>query len=394
MGALCDDELLAVLLWLDAHALEAAERVCRRWRRLALSPTVCRAHRPRARVWDGAGDRAAVVAERTAERNWLAGRYARNTLPWPHEWGAVETQLDGPRLAVFHAGTAALFDARTLAPVWRVELPGPCCPAAAENARLAVFVEVHGDNVVHLVDAAGTLHATQVRLRDRPEFTMWRGRHVAYGVYDDDECTVTRMDAASGRVTRSLPLPPATVRLPEIRCATALADDVGIGIITWKHLVLDDGRSAAPALLRMRHSGAWILHACTHPDGRTIAALSDTGGLQTVRLWDMRALGRPRAEIALDPGPLSASFYGPQLSFGRDVVRISTAQYVTQFDLSTGQPLAVRWGFEPVRFGCLQSVSEAFATVVCEKGPLSAELNLCGTEITVYLFDGAYRQPQ
>ena len=390
MDALCDDELLAVRLWLDARALEATERVCRRWRRLALSPTVCHAHRPGARVWERLADRAAVVAERTAERNWLAGRYRRNTLPWPHEWGETETQLDGPRLAVFHEGTAALFDARTLAPTWRVQLPGQYCTAALENARLAVFVVIdpYGNaNLVMHVGAEGTVHATQVRLDHPPSFMMWRDQHVAYGVYDEDDTSVVmRMDAASGQVTRSLSLGSGATRRHARDCTVALADDIGIGVVTDTGLLLDDGRSAAPALFPMEAFDGHVHRARAHPDGRTVATVSYNDRLRVVRLWDMRALGRPRAAIPLDPATICD---WSRLSFGRGVLRISTALDVLQLDLSTGERLGVRWGFDARAFRDLQSTNEAFATIVHPADRLSAKLDRSSTEITVCSFDTA-----
>ena len=248
--ALCDDGLLAALLWLDAPALEAAERVCRRWRRLVLSTPMCRAHRPRARVWERLGDRAAVVAERIAEHNWRAGRYERKEVSSPGS-RVYHMVLDGPRLAMCADEAVDVFDASNLAaPLWHVDVPGVFRDAAMEEARLALFARPTSDHrhvaLYAGAPAAGALGTTDVRLEMHPGFTTWRGAQIAYVAARDGGRTVHRVDAASGRVARSLPLLPTDEPLPRMldmrSDVFALADGTGVGVVTRPGLRLDDGR--------------------------------------------------------------------------------------------------------------------------------------------------------
>lgn len=358
---LSDHELAVVLLWLEAPALEAAERVCRRWRRIALSPPMCRAHRPRALVWCGLGDRAAVVAERTTERNWLAGRYERKELACIPDERYPSTHLDGPRLALFARTSVVLFDLETLTQQWRTELPGSCKEAAVEDGRLAMFASdgASDGSVGIYVGTQGTLCATSLRLPLSPSFMMWRGTRVAYGTRRDSGPAVERMDPESGRVTRSLPL----VRL-EVGCLEfPLADDASLGLLGHDRLIVDDGRCACAALFSVeRPPRATLYGVHAHPDGRTLLTVSremgrngdDDARLYAYQLWDMRMLGRARVTI---PMCSDAEF----LSFGRQSLRSLSRGRVHHHDLDTGAPLGTPYEIDHPRTYSALLANEAFA---------------------------------
>ena len=398
--SLPDHELLAVLLWLDARAHEAAERVCRRWRRLALCPAACRALRPRARVWAALGDREAVVAERVAGRSWLAGRFGANG--HVDSDGECETcALDGPRLVLCNDSRVDVFDARSVDVLWRHDFSGTgrIVDAVVDGPRVAAFLHVDtlGNRHVclHVATAGGEVRATEARSAFGPDFVMWRGDRVAYGTCRDKVHALEHLDVASGRVARSLQLGAAEVE--DLADAFGLADGIGVGVATRAGILLDDGRSARAARFAMQHdpcchrqrpyvSFRWRVYA--HPDGHTLLTVpyydspygASWGEAPVVaELWDARALATARCTIALPDD--DAEF----LSFGRDAVRTVSGVRVSHFDLHGGAPVGEPWslGEEGEWVAC---ANEAFAVVVRYN-----EQNSSRFRFTVYASDDATR---
>ena len=398
--ALPDHELLAVLLWLDARALEAAERVCRRWRRLALCPAACRALRPRACVWAALADREAVVAERVAGRGWLAGRF-RESGHVESDPGCATFALDGPRLVLCDDARVDVFDARSVDVLWRHNFSGTghIADAVVDGPRVAAILRVgapgNGHGCIHVATAGGEVSATEARSDFGPDFMMWRGDRVAYGTCRDNIYTLERLDVASGRVARSLQLGAGEV--DDLTDAFGLADGIGVGVATRAGLLLDDGRSARAARFAMQHdpschhqrpyvSFRW--HAYAHPDGHTLLTVpyydspygASWGEAPVVaELWDARALARARCTIALPDDD------GEFLSFGRDAVRTVNGVRVSHFDLHSGAPVGEPWslGDEGEWVAC---ANEAFAVV----GGYN-EQNSNRFSYTVYAFDDAPR---
>ena len=394
-----DAELLSVLIWLDAAGLEAVERVCRRWRRLALSPPTSWAHRPRGRAWRQLGDRAAIVAQRITEPRWLRGHYRRTELPFAERTAFFV--LDGPRVAAFCDRRVAVYDVRTLAEAWHLDLPSSPFRGALDGERIAVFLERHDRDAAAdaAAQAAGWLNftmpgrlyagtaggicATSVvseHAVDDSEFLGWRGACIAYERRHHGR-KLERLDAASGSVVRSLVWDTAGRQLDFRQHRTfAIEDGVGVGWVTRHGLMLDDGRSDGVRLLAMGHDPRVARHehndfrTYAHPDRHTLASLSreiaDLPG-SVVQVWDMRALARPRVVIHNADDP-TISF----LSFGRRVLRTLGRNRVHHYDLDTGAAVGDPYPVaDPSTFCYVRCCDEASMVLTCRGSPVRTHVH-------------------
>lgn len=313
LEALHDDELACVLAMLDARSLCAAEACCRRMRRVALSPAVCRAHRPSGGAWARLPDREALVAWRAAQVGWSRARWTGRVL----KLGLRGTMhLDGSSLYTYRLGEQGITvcDLDDRAPR---SVPIPFVAFDDDDwhpARWVATMRADAGRVAALCGVpcrrdvarlwAGTPDGAMRPMRAYPVWSatglVWQRGLVAYSALDDAGTPVLeRWDPVADSSAHVCDRSSLSVHGPGR--AFSLADGHSIAVASGRDsLWVSDDRCGRPALLPVQHAPRARIHdryCChAHPDGRTVAVLGSCYMCDpvTVQLWDLRAPGQLR----------------------------------------------------------------------------------------------------